>query len=137
MKKKIWISIGAVLSVCVVFAVFVLTKSYWVSREDSFIPYSGAVDLYNASREELKESSFCDYTEKFGEVKNAKQAAKIAAKVIKEIYENDEYPYIVKFNANANAWIVHGSLPLFHLGGVASVAIDKDTGEILMVIHTK
>lgn len=137
MKRKIWISIGAVLSVCVVFAVFIFTKSYWVSREDSFIPYSGAIDVYNASREELKESSFCDYTGKFGEVKNAKQAANIAAKVIKEVYENDEYPYIVKFNEKADAWIVHGSLPLFHLGGVASVAIDKDTGEILMVIHTK
>ena len=137
MKKKIWISIGAVLSVCIVLIVFVLTKSYWVSKEDSYVPYSGAADLYNASREELIELDLCDYNKSFGEVKNAKQAAEIAAKVVKEVYENNEYPYIVKYNENADAWIVHGSLPLFRLGGVASVAIDKDTGEILMLIHTK
>lgn len=137
MKKSIWISLGAVLSVCAIMTVFVFTKSYWVSKEDSFIPYSGAIDIYNASREELIELDLCDYEGSFGEVKNAKQAAKIAAKVIKEVYENNEYPYIVKFNANADAWIVNGSLPLFHLGGVASVAIDKESGEILMLMHTK
>lgn len=137
MKKKIWISIGAVLSVCIVLIVFVFAKCYWVSKEDSYVPYSGAADLYNASREELIELDLCDYNKSFGEVRNAKQAAEIAAKVVKEVYENNEYPYIVKYNENADAWIVHGSLPLFYLGGVASVAIDKNTGEILMLIHTK
>ena len=137
MKKKIWISIGAVLSVCIVLMAFVFTKCYWVSKEDSYVPYSGAADLYNASREELIELDFCDYEGKFGEVKNAKQAAKIAAKVVREVYEDDEYPYIVKYNENADAWIVHGTLLTFLNGGVASVAIDKNTGEILMLIHTK
>ena len=137
MKKKIWISIGAVLSVCIVLIVFVLTKSYRVSKEDSYVPYSGAADLYNASREELIELDLCDYEGKFGEVKNAKQAAKIAANVVREVYENNEYPYIVKYNENADAWIVHGTLLTFLNGGVASVAIDKNTGEILMLMHTK
>lgn len=137
MKKKILISVCAVLSVCVIIAVFVFTKSYWVTSQDSFVPYSGAIDIYNASREELMKLDLCDYTEKFGEVKSAKQAAEIAAKVVKEVYENDEYPYIVKYNENADAWIVHGTILTFLNGGAASVAIDKDTGEILMLIHTK
>ena len=83
--------------------------------------------------------SFVTYTEIFGEVKNARRAAKVAAEVAKDIYGQEERPYIVKFNKNANAWIVDGSLPFrfFMAGGVATVAIEKDTGEILMVIHTK
>lgn len=112
-------------------------KEYTLSKEDSYIPYTGAADIYNASKEELIELDMCNYPEVFGEVKSEKEAAQIAAKVIKEVYEKDESPYIVKFNENANAWIVSGSLPLFHIGGVASIAIDKETGEILMLIHTK
>ena len=116
---------------------FVFTKDYRVSKENNYIPYAGAIDIYNASREELIELDTGNYSGVFGEVKNENEASKIAAKVIKEVYQKDESPYIVKFNKNANAWIVSGSLPLFHLGGVASIAIDKETGEILMLIHTK
>ena len=116
---------------------FVFTKDYRVSKKSNYIPYAGAIDIYNASREELIELDIGNYPGVFGEVKNENEASKIAAKVIKEVYQKDESPYIVKFNKNANAWIVSGSLPLFHLGGVASIAIDKGTGEILMLIHTK
>jgi len=137
MKKIILISLGIILSVLIVIMLFNFTKGYRVSKEDRYIPYSGAVDIYHASREELIELDLCNYSGAFGEVKNAKEASKIAAKVVQEVYENDESPYIVKFNENANAWIVIGSLPEFCLGGVASMAIDKDTGEILMLIHTK
>ena len=137
MKKIIWICIGFILCVLLVTTIFIFTKKYWVSRENSYIPYSGCIDLYNASREELIDLDLVNYSGVFGEVKNAKEAYKIAAKVIKEVYENDEYPYIVKYNKNADAWIVIGSLLPFHVGGVASIAIDKQTGEILMLIHTK
>ena len=61
---------------------------------------------------------------------------KIAKDKIKEVYKNDEYPYIVKLNETANAWIVHGSSGTC-AGGVASIAIDRNNGEILMLIHTK
>ncbi len=137
MKKTIWLSLGIILSIFTVIIIFIFTKDYWVSKENSYIPYTGAIDIYNASREELISLDLCDYPGVFGEVKNEKEASQIAAKVIKDVYENDEYPYIVKFNENANAWIVNGSLPLFHIGGVASIAIDQETGEILMLIHTK
>lgn len=137
MKKIIGVSLGGILSIFIVIIIFIFLKGYWISRENSYIPYKGAIDIYNASREELIELNMVNYPGVFGEVKNEKEASQIAAKVIKEVYENDESPYVVKFNKNANVWIVSGSLPLFRLGGVASVAIDKKTGEILMLIHTK
>jgi len=137
MKKIIWVISGITLSIFIVIMFFVFTKDYRVSKENNYIPYAGAIDIYNASREELIELDTGNYSGVFGEVKNENEASKIAAKVIKEVYQKDESPYIVKFNKNANAWIVSGSLPLFHLGGVASIAIDKETGEILMLIHTK
>ena len=140
MKKKLFISLCIMLAIVTIVIIVVtshFTKRYRMAKEDSFVPYSGAADIYNASREELMELDLCDYSETFGEVKNAKEAYKIAAKVIEEVYGKDESPYIVKFNENANAWIVNGSLPPLSLGGVASIAIDKDTGEILMLLHTK
>lgn len=137
MKMRIWLVVGIVLSVAAFSAIYVFTTGYRVSKDDSYIPHTGAVDLYTASREELTGQDLCQYSGTFGEVKDAKAASKIAAQVIKEVYDNDEYPYIVKYNQNANAWIVHGSLPLFQVGGVASVAIDPETGEILMLMHTK
>ena len=102
MKKIIWGSVGIILSVFVLIVIFISTRDYRVSRANSYIPYAGAIDLYNASREELIALDLCNYSEVFGEVKDEKEAAKIAAKVVKEVYGDDEHPYIVKFNKNAN-----------------------------------
>ncbi len=137
MKKIIWVSVGVTLAAFAVIIFLVVTKDYRVSKKNNYIPYTGAIDIYNASREELIELDMCNYPGVFGEVENENAAYQIAEKVIKEVYQKDESPYIVKFNKNANAWIVSGSPSLFHLGGVASIAIDKETGEILMLIHTK
>lgn len=137
MKKMICISVGITLVTFIVILFYIFTKGYWVSKKSNYIPYAGAIDIYNATREELIELDLVNYPGVFGEVENEKKAFKIAAKVIKEVYQKDESPYIVKYNKNAKAWIVTGSLPLFRLGGVASIAIDKETGEILMLIHTK
>lgn len=137
MRNIIRVNFGITLAVLIAIMLCACAKDYRVSTKDSYIPYAGAVDIYNASREELTELDMCNYSGVFGEVKTESEAAEIAAKVIKEVYQNDESPYVVKFNENANAWIVSGTLPLFHLGGVASIAIDKEKGEILMLIHTK
>lgn len=137
MKKRVWIRQCIILAVFIAVIIFVCTKDYWISMKNSFTPYASAIDIYNATREELIEFDKSNYAGVFGEVKNAKEAVQIAAEIVREEYGNDEYPYIVKFNKNANAWIVKGSLPIFRVGGVASVAIDKNTGEILMMIHTK
>lgn len=110
---------------------------YRISNKESFIPYAGAADLYNASGEELAALDKCGYSESFGSVENAEEAAQIAAKVIEEVYGNDEAPYIVKYNANANAWIVSGTKGPLGLGGAASIAIDQNTGVVIMLLHTK
>ena len=133
--KKI---LGFVL--CVMLSVLPLSacsRSYIDAKEDSYSPYSGSPDIYTASREELIEMDLCDYPDSFGEVKSKREAAKIATTVVAEVYGKDESPYIVKYNENANAWIVRGNTPLFHAGGSASIAIDKESGEVIMLLHTK
>lgn len=135
MMKRLWLSLGVTLLVFVMIIIALFAKDYWISKENSYV--IGTIDLYNASREELIAIDALNYTETFAKVETAKEAAEIAEKVIEEVYENDESPYFVKLNPKANAWIVHGSLPLFHLGGVGIIAIDKETGEILMLMHTK
>lgn len=137
MKKIILWSTSIAVVVFILVTLFILTKDYRMSKEDSFVPYVGAVDLYHASREELIAMDMCQYSRVFGEVNDAKKASEVAKKVVEELYQKNESPYIVKYNEIADAWVVRGSLPYLHLGGVASVAIDKKTGEILMVIHTK
>ena len=133
--KRLWLILGALLLVFVVIIISLSAKDYWTCREDSYT--IGTTDLHTASKEELIALDAVNYTGTFGKVETAKEAAKIAKKVIEEIYEADESPYFVKLNPNANAWIVHGSLPLFYIGGVGTIAIDKETGEILMLLHTK
>lgn len=113
------------------------TNEYKKSNEDSFVPYFGAIDVYNASRSELIDLDMCDYSKTFGEVKDEQQAVQIAKTVVMDVYGEDESPYVVKLNENANAWIVSGSNRLFQLGGVSTIAIDRETGDILMLIHTK
>lgn len=137
MKKKVWIVLTIILGVLTVALILLLSPKYWIATENTYVPYDGAPDIYQASKEELMAIDLADYSETFGPVKTKKEAYRIAAKVILEVYGSHEYPYIVQFNQNANAWIVHGSTPLFHMGGVASIAIDKESGEILMLIHTK
>ena len=115
-------------------------EKYIISHEKSYEPYFGSIDVYNANEADLIKVNYVDYNRSFGLVKNERSAVDIATIVFYEIYEDcheKETPYIVKYNKNAGAWIVHGSLPSFTLGGVASVGIKKDTGEILFVLHTK
>lgn len=136
MKKKLLIIVGMVFAFALV-VIFAASKDYYVVRKNSYHPYAGAKDIYNASREELIEMDLCNYTKAFGEVQNEQEAFRIASNVIEEIYQKNEAPYRIKFNENANAWIVVGAPRFFRLGGSASIAIDKETGEILMLIHTK
>ena len=141
MKKKVifWI-IAVLVVIAIIITLFcIISKNTRVveDSEDVYTASTGGADLYHASREELIAENLADYSETFGKVETANDAAEIAGKVIKEVYGNDEAPYIVKFNENANAWIVRGSLPLFHVGGVAHVAIDKENGDIIMLFHTK
>lgn len=127
----------AIILLCIITLLFSGCSSYKIATEDTYIPYSGGIDIYHATKEELTALDLCNYTEVFGVIENEKEAYQVAAKVIREVYGKDESPYKVKYNENADAWIVSGSLPFSSLGGVASIAIERDTGAILMLIHTK
>lgn len=139
-NKRIWPRVGVVfiaVLTALLIAACAAAGGYRISNKDSFIPYAGGADLYNASREELAALDKCGYSESFGRAENAEQAAQIAAKVIEEVYGSDEAPYVVKYNANANAWIVSGTKKLWGVGGAASIAIDQNTGAVIMLLHTK
>ena len=110
------------------------------STDSTYEPSSASGDIYHASIDDLKKLDLVHYSKTFGTVENEKEAVTIATKVFDEIYHDcskTEAPFIVHFNDIANAWIVHGTLPENMMGGVASIAISKDSGEILMLIHTK
>lgn len=81
-----------------------------------------------------------NYSKKFGIVSDERCAEKIGIQVLDEIYSDcskTESPFIVRYNKKADAWIVQGTLLPNTLGGVGSVAIKRNTGEILLIMHTK
>ena len=137
MKKIIFSVIGIILAVLSATIALASAGNYRISKESAFVPYDGATDLYHASKDELAALDLCNYSGVFGSVPTEKEAAAIAAEIIADVYQTDESPYVIKLNEHADAWIVRGSLPPFHKGGVASVAIDRQTGEIIMLLHTK
>ncbi len=138
MKKKYLLFLGAVLLIIVASAVIVVNKcGYYIAFEKECLLSDGAPDAYTASREELAELDLVNYTTQFGEVKTAKEAYQVAAVVTEEVYGQSEAPYSVKYNKNAEAWIVSGSKPIFALGGVVTMAIAAESGELLMISHSK
>lgn len=137
MRKVVGISVAVALFVGAILFGTITARGYWIAVAQSYVPYVGAPNIYEASREELIALDCCDYSRTFGRIENAKDAVDVAEKVILDIYGHSECPYAVKFNAAANAWIVSGSKPFWKLGGVATIAIDSETGQILMLSHTK
>jgi hypothetical protein len=117
-------------------------SQYKATEDESYNIYN--VDLYQADEETLKSLSLSEYEKLLGFIPNEKSASKAAAIVLDAVYGNcskEETPFIVKLNKTANAWVVYGTFqqPLLgiKLGGVGYVAIKKDTGEVIMVYHTK
>jgi hypothetical protein len=74
-----------------------------------------------------------------GFVPNEKIAFQIAESVLIQIYGKEtienEKPFSI--NLENDIWIVEGSLEEGFVGGVAYIEINKNTGQILKVIHTK
>lgn len=139
--------VPSLLLICIFFLIFSSCKSsinskirYTVITASTIEPHSNSVDIYNASQEEIRKMDLVHYSKKFGQVNTEREAVDIAAVVFDEIYSNcskEEQPFTVYFNKNADAWIVQGTLKKNKLGGVASTAIDKDSGELIMLFHTK
>lgn len=98
-------------------------------------------NYYKANENELVAQSLVKYEKSFGNVPDEKTAIKIAEKVLDEVYHHDcskkEKPFVVFYNSNADAWIVNGTLPEGMDGGTGVIAIKKDTGKILLIVHYK
>jgi len=78
------------------------------------------------------------YVPKTGFVPNAATAIKIAEAVWFPIYGKSIYtkkPY--KVSLKNNIWIVEGSIPANHVGGVPYIEIQKTDARILKVMHSK
>ena len=135
MKKKLCIAAIALLLLAAL--ILFLSNGFLYALGDSFVPYAGGPDLYSTTKDELAQLDKCGYSGTFGPVTSGKAAADAAAQVISEVYGHSERPYIVKFNDTADAWIVRGSKGFLGLGGVAIAAIDRSTGEVIMLFHTK
>lgn len=104
-----------------------VSVEYKISTEKKHEPYHGAADIYSADAKTLKNLSLVNYSTKTSNVADEETAVKIAVTAFSEIYEDclDEMPFEVYFNTNANAWIVHGTLPEDWVGGVALIAIER------------
>lgn len=94
--------------------------------------------------EDLKLSSkdYSEYksiTPKEEFVPTAEVAVKLANTILIELYGIDDIEEQSPFSVNLedNIWILEGYLDENKLGGVAYIEIDKQTGQIRKVVHTK
>ncbi len=72
-----------------------------------------------------------------GRVPNEETAIRIAEAVWLPIYGNDIYnskPFHAKLISDS-IWVVEGTLPEGHLGGVPYAAIQKKDGKVLKISH--
>lgn len=118
----------------------IVDVSYRTMFQESYVPYFGAIDIHNASANELKKLDIENYEIKFGPVQDEETAVKIAAKIFDELFDNClkyEQPFEVFNSVKSNAWLIHGYIEIGSNIGVAEIAIDKNTGEILMLFHTR
>lgn len=84
------------------------------------------------------ESRSGDYKPPEGMVPDAETAVKIAEVVWLPVYGKDIYnkrPF--KAALKDGVWIVTGSLPMGHLGGVPEARISKENGCVLEISHSK
>lgn len=76
----------------------------------------------------------------FGPISDAKLAKEKAESLWIEIYGDSiksKKPYNVAFDEESQVWLVQGSLPINHHGGVPHILIRKSDGKVLAVWHDK
>lgn len=82
--------------------------------------------------------------EEVGEIKNFKEAKKIAEKIWIEVYGEEvlkKRPYKVFFDYEKEVWLVQGSIPSKRYevvnGGVPYFIVEKKTGKVLAIWYDK
>lgn len=141
-----------IVIVCIMAMGFFIYRTffYYQSSIEERWDDARSFDFYTIDRETLINTTLAgDEINQFNNIHSKRkintkmQAVWVAQEVEKVIYGDcniTEQPFIVKFNENAEAWIVHGNaykmVKKGWVGGVITVAIDKETGSILHVQHT-
>lgn len=95
---------------------------------------------WSVDREDYVSRNLVQYTKTFGYIADARTAVDVATIIAYEVYGDchlKEAPFNVAYDQQANVWVVSGTLPPDTVGGVIVVAIDKDTGEVIMITHGK
>ena len=79
------------------------------------------------------------YVPEAGFIPDSKTAIAVATAVWNAIYGEDQIVQQLPIHAalSEGVWFVKGSLPAGYRGGVAHARIDKRTGRILSVSHSK
>lgn len=75
-----------------------------------------------------------------GPISDRKTAKEKAESLFREIYGDSvksKKPYTVSFDEKSQVWLVEGSLPENHDGGVPHILIRKSDGKVLAVWHDK
>lgn len=132
MKKKIIIvCLIVVVIISVVITALVVSRDN--NEEENVI---GTFDLndYSDTIEKFKSDK---YVNKSTDAESVKAEAE---KIWIEIYGDDiidQRPYKVSFDDENKTWLVEGTIPKNVDGGVAYILIEKDTGKVLAVWHTK
>jgi hypothetical protein len=75
-----------------------------------------------------------------GEISNEQDAIKYSVQVWNQVYGDaikDYKPYKVSFDQKSDIWLVEGSLPNNMVGGVPYILIQKSSGKVLAIWHTR
>ncbi|AWB45220.1 hypothetical protein DCC85_13930 [Paenibacillus sp. CAA11] len=99
----------------------------------------GRYELYFAERDTLIQNDRVGEGISFGELPDEHAAAKAIFRFLAEQCASilEESPFAISYNPVAEAWIIEGTLPPGHLGGVTYIALAKETGKLLMMYGTR
>ena len=137
--KKISIFIFVAIALVMVLVVIVVNYNK-INKFETLQHTENEIHSFDLTkyRSELENFKSDKYVDKYS---NADDVKAEAEKIWVEIYGNDiieQKPYEVSFDEDNNVWLVNG---VFHekyaSGGVAYILIEKNTGKVLAVWHTK
>lgn len=101
----------------------------------------GDKDLFSLTKPQLKGISEKSFEKEF-ETKlplNERDAIDIATMALVENYKDcnkKETPFLIKYSEKSGCYIIYGTQPFFSEEGIGICAVEKNSGKVIMVIHT-
>lgn len=141
MNRKYIICIIVLLILCFMTS-FLLGKNYGnhKGQDAPKIQYVTLPELNDTSFRPTGMTRFSPIYIEDGIIPTPQVAVQIAYDYVAAVYGKDcaerEQPYEVQL-LNKQVWCIHGSLPLYTLGGAFYISIEKNTGRVLTIVHEK